>query len=85
MRIPLWAEGARGFSPPATQGVLLCFSVSARLREQKPCRSGLSARTRPRGEQAYAAAGPPAREREGSDWQEASSPRVRHETRPVSQ
>ena len=60
-------------------------SASARLREQKPCRAGLAARTRPRWKQADAAAGPPAREREGSDWQEASSPRMRRETRPVSQ
>src|SRR5215467_535606 len=52
--------------PPQPRAFCRGFSVSARLREQKPCRAGLSARTRPRWEQADAAAGPPAREREGS-------------------
>ena len=84
MGIPLGEEGARCFSPPATRGILPGLLCLRDAEGAKTMPLEASARTRPRWEQADAAASPPTRECKGSDWQEARSPRMRRETRPVS-
>ena len=84
-----WYPSLRGRRPlllPTRNHRASCRGFSLRKAEgAKTMPRGPSARQRPRCAQAYAAAGPPAREREERDDQDASSPRRPRETRPVSQ